>query len=470
MMEELFFEKLIRDRKILQEEQIVQARELKGRYKKTLWEAILSEGWLQEKDVEKILQEVRLFLKNPSASVETAPPKENKRASSPALPPLAEQIQCPQCEKTFGVPKFILAQGKPLQCPNCPHVFRPEDVRPPGDLEKSPSPSRDSKGPEPAEKPSSITELRKPQEEREVSSSPSKESNGEESKKLVIENLPRDTPVGKYRILRKLGEGARGIVYQAEQISMKRNVAIKFLRPGLFSSSGELVEDFKDLLSLWGSLHNPQIIKIIDMGTLGQTLYYVMPFQEGISLDQLLKGKIFSEKKALQMIRDIAEVVGSLHKKGLIHFCLAPTNIFLSPEEELILADLSLASFANKISSVYTPPELKRNPPPSHFSSDIYSLGIIFQQILSRTEEGNLRRFLKPITARMTTQNHKERYPDIPDLMKDLDHPPEETPPETKPPNPPGMAPPEALLTVIFAIIVFTALSMILFLFLKIVF
>ncbi|MBZ0233903.1 MAG: protein kinase, partial [Deltaproteobacteria bacterium] len=136
---------------------------------------------------------------------------------------------------------------------------------------------------------------------------------------------------GRYRVLTKLGEGGMGAVYRGEQISLKRKVAIKVLRPEL-SRDPALVRRFNAEAELVARLSHPHTVNIYDFGQDADgSLFIAMEFLEGRSLRQVMtqEGPL-PPWRALAIARQIAAALADAHGHGIVHRDLKPDNVMLT--------------------------------------------------------------------------------------------------------------------------------------------
>jgi serine/threonine-protein kinase len=135
---------------------------------------------------------------------------------------------------------------------------------------------------------------------------------------------------GRYRILTKLGEGGMGAVYRAEQISLKRTVALKVLRPELSADAG-LVRRFNTEAELAAKLNHPNTVRLYDFGQDADgSLFIAMEYLEGRSLRQLLhKEGAMTPARALAIVDQVCASLGDAHGRGIVHRDLKPDNVML---------------------------------------------------------------------------------------------------------------------------------------------
>ena len=167
---------------------------------------------------------------------------------------------------------------------------------------------------------------------------------------------------GKYIISSTLGQGGFGITYEAEQASLGRKVAVKefFMKEHCnrdeatsqvsvgSEGSRELVEKFRQKFireaKMIAALDNEHIVRIYDVFEENGTAYYVMEFLGGGSLgDGVKAGKAMPEPEAISSIRQIASALSYLHKKGIIHFDVKPSNVLRTEDGKLKLIDFGIS-------------------------------------------------------------------------------------------------------------------------------
>jgi serine/threonine-protein kinase len=200
-------------------------------------------------------------------------------------------------------------------------------------------------------------------------------------------NLLVGQQIPGYQLLEKLGQGSMGIVFKARQLSMNRPVALKVLQPRLATNPKDL-ERFLREAHLAAKLSHHNIVQAIDVGSTGKVHYFVMEYVEGTTIDQQLRmGKRYSERDALEIIRQIAQALDHASSRQLIHRDIKPANIMLTKDGVAKLADLGLAR--QTVGDVlaqdekglvigtpfYIAPEQIRGRDDIDSRADIYSLG-----------------------------------------------------------------------------------------------
>ncbi len=258
----------------------------------------------------------------------------------------------------------------------------------------------------------------------------------------------------KYKIIKVIATGGMATIYKAEQVSLSRMVIIKKLHPHL-ASDIELVKRFEREAKILGRLNHKNIVEIIDFYEENGDYFIVLEYVDGKSLRGLLK-----EVGSLPLhianfiILEIASGLSTAHKNGILHRDIKPGNIMIGNNGIVKISDfgLALALEGTEITEpgvtigtpAYLPPELIKGKKATP-KSDIYSLGILFYEIVTgrspfeganRYETINkiLYKKLPPIhlkqdsenkdismiITRMTRSNPKTRYGNINSIVRDL--------------------------------------------------
>lgn len=149
--------------------------------------------------------------------------------------------------------------------------------------------------------------------------------------------------LGSFELIRKIGEGAMGQVFEAVSPTHSGTVALKVL-PRDLAQDQEFVERFKREIKLMGALHHPHIVELYDAGVAAGYYYISMEFIDGEPLDKRLKreGKL-AEKEALRIAREMAVGLAHAHGKGMIHRDIKPDNVLLAKSGAAKITDFGLA-------------------------------------------------------------------------------------------------------------------------------
>lgn len=198
--------------------------------------------------------------------------------------------------------------------------------------------------------------------------------------------------ISHYKILEKLGAGGMGEVYKAEDLKLKRTVALKFLPP-LLTSDSETKERFIHEAQAASSLDHPNICTIheIDETDNGQ-IFICMDYYEGETLKKKIEQKPLNIEEAIDIATQIAEGLSKSHKKGIIHRDIKPANIIITDESVVKIVDFGLAKLAGQTkltktgttvgTAAYMSPEQVRGEDVNH-GTDIWSLGVVLYEMLT---------------------------------------------------------------------------------------
>ncbi|HTY36027.1 MAG TPA: protein kinase [Bacteroidota bacterium] len=199
------------------------------------------------------------------------------------------------------------------------------------------------------------------------------------------------TRISHYQIIEKLGEGGMGVVYKAQDTSLDRLVALKFL-PNEFSASGTDGSRFFQEARAAASLNHPNICTIHGIEEIDGRKFIVMEFVDGQTLQE--KKSSLSLKQSIDVGIQIAEGLAAAHEKGIVHRDIKPENIMLRKDGRVQIMDFGLARLAGASrltkegttvgTAGYMSPEQIQGMETDH-RSDIFSLGVILFEMFSGT-------------------------------------------------------------------------------------
>ncbi|MFM2419698.1 MAG: hypothetical protein RL385_4421 [Pseudomonadota bacterium] len=225
---------------------------------------------------------------------------------------------------------------------------------------------------------------------------------------------------GRYRILRRIGEGGMGIVYEAEHIVIEKRVGLKVLRED-FSSRPDVVERFRQEAKSASRIGHENIIDISDFGTTDAGAhFFVMELLHGRDLAEELSQKgPLSPERAVSIVSTCARALGAAHEKGIIHRDMKPENIFLctrsAGEDFVKIVDFGIAKMNDvaggagpkltKTGMIFGTPEYMspEQAGAKHLDQrvDIYALGVILFELLTGRVPFTGDSFMGIITAHM---------------------------------------------------------------------
>ncbi|MCJ7565036.1 MAG: protein kinase, partial [Candidatus Aminicenantes bacterium] len=196
---------------------------------------------------------------------------------------------------------------------------------------------------------------------------------------------------GKYRIVEEIGRGGMGVVYKAEDLKLKRLVALKFLPPHLMNSP-ELKERFIIEAQAAAALSHPNICVIHEVGEAEDRSFIAMEYVEGETLrDKIKKGTLKTED-ALDITIQIAAGLGEAHRKGIIHRDIKSANIMVTEKGQAKVMDFGLAKLRGGSSLTksqttlgtvaYMSPEQARGDEVD-LRTDLWSLGVVLYEMLT---------------------------------------------------------------------------------------
>jgi serine/threonine protein kinase len=199
--------------------------------------------------------------------------------------------------------------------------------------------------------------------------------------------------VGNYKIINQLGRGGMAVVYKAHESSLNRIVALKVLSSRL-SEDTEYIKRFQREARAAAQLNHPNIVQIYAIGEEEGIHYFAMEYIKGESLSDVKRktGKM-APKKAIPLIKQVAEALGEAHKAGLVHRDIKPSNIMINAMGRAKVTDFGIAYVSREQtrltqegSIIGTPEYLSPEQCEGRNidgRSDIYSLGVTFYELLT---------------------------------------------------------------------------------------
>jgi predicted Ser/Thr protein kinase len=193
-------------------------------------------------------------------------------------------------------------------------------------------------------------------------------------------------------ILECLGRGGMGVVYKARQKSLGRFVALKLLAPER-EKDPQFAERFAREAQALAQLSHPHIVIVHDFGQTNGYFYLLMEFVDGVNLRQLLRARKLTPREALAIVPPLCEALQFAHDRGIVHRDIKPENLLLDKAGQVKVADFGIAKMLGSETPAeeeniagtpgYMAPEQHATPPQADSRADIYSLGVVFYEMLT---------------------------------------------------------------------------------------
>jgi serine/threonine protein kinase len=204
-----------------------------------------------------------------------------------------------------------------------------------------------------------------------------------------------------------LGQGGMGAVYRARQPALDRWVALKILPPQTSSDAG-FADRFSREARALARLNHPNVVGVYEFGVVDGLHYFIMEYVDGLSLRQVEQAGRISPREALKIIPQICDALQYAHEEGVVHRDIKPENVMLDKKGRVKITDFGLAKILGREAKDlrltgatqalgtphYMAPEQIEHPQAVDHRADIYSLGVVFYEIL--TGELPLGRFAPP--------------------------------------------------------------------------
>jgi len=199
-----------------------------------------------------------------------------------------------------------------------------------------------------------------------------------------------------FEILELLGQGGMGIVYKAKQRSLDRLVALKVMPPDAARDAG-FADRFSREARTLARLQHPNIVGVHDFGVSDGLYYLVMEYVDGANLREAIRSGKLSAREALAIVPQICDALQYAHDQGVVHRDIKPENILLDRAGRVRIADFGLAKIVQRTplemtltrqgqvmgTLHYMAPEQYRTPDAVDHRADIYSLGVVFYEMLT---------------------------------------------------------------------------------------
>jgi WD40 repeat protein len=217
----------------------------------------------------------------------------------------------------------------------------------------------------------------------------------------TAESVPRPEQIGRYHIVRSIGEGGMGVVYLAEQDAPRRTVALKLLRPGCLSPS--LLRRFELEAEVLGRLQHPGIAQVFEAGTAdtgsGPQPFFAMELIVGRPLTEHAAASHLDIRQRLELLAKVCDAVQHAHQKGIIHRDLKPANILVDARGQPKILDFGVARATDAdlratvpetvpgqiigTLAYMSPEQISGDSRELDTRSDVYSLGVVGYELLA---------------------------------------------------------------------------------------
>ena len=210
----------------------------------------------------------------------------------------------------------------------------------------------------------------------------------------TVEELAPKFP--QYELIELLGRGGMGAVYKARQRGLDRLVALKIL-PQRADEDPAFAERFTREARALAKLSHPNIVGIHEFGSTDGLFYLVMEFVDGANLRAAIRAKTTQPRQALAIVSQVCDALQFAHEEGVVHRDIKPENILLDKRGRVKIADFGLAKLlgGNNVDVTltqthqamgtphYMAPEQWEKPQTVDHRADIYSLGVVFYELLT---------------------------------------------------------------------------------------
>ena len=230
-------------------------------------------------------------------------------------------------------------------------------------------------------------------------------------------------PLRGYRLTERIGEGAFGVVFRAQQPQVGREVAIKSIHREL-ANDPDFVRRFEREARLVARLEHPRVVPLYDYWRDSDGAYLVMRFFRGGNLRARIdRADPLGTDEAARTFDQIADALGAAHRQGIVHRDVKPENILLDEEGNAYLSDFGIATdlgeprmshAAAVLSPAYASPEQLRGEPVTQ-ATDVYALGVVLFEMLT-----GRRPFPDAPSGAPTDQDPGVSFPSIGGLRPDL--------------------------------------------------
>ena len=261
---------------------------------------------------------------------------------------------------------------------------------------------------------------------------------------ISLEEVAKAFP--QLEVMDRIGGGGMGVVYKARHRKLDRLVAVKLIRAPETEGDDGFASRFLREARALAKLSHPNIVAVHDFGEAGEFYFLIMEFVDGVDLRRAMDSGGCGPEQALSIVPVICEALQFAHDQGILHRDIKPANILLDKDGTVKIADFGLAKFVEKGEMLtglthaeatlgtpaYMAPEQMERPNTVDHRADIYSLGVVFYEML--TGELPLGRFPEPskksrvnreidgVVMRTLEKEPAERYQSAREMGSEVEH------------------------------------------------
>lgn len=259
----------------------------------------------------------------------------------------------------------------------------------------------------------------------------------------------------RYRLIKELGSGAMGVVWEAEDKQLHRRIALKWVKPHAAGDKGYRTRLFREARAL-AQLHHPNVLAVHDVGEVGDEVYIAMELVDGSTARAWMDADKRSTDELLRVWRDAGRGIAAVHAAGLVHRDIKPENVFVAKDGRVVVGDFGLATGelgetvavtltqtgAVVGTPLYMPPEQLHGDVASP-KGDQFSLAVCFWEALAGKRPfeattiaglavqmlsvpvppAGMDRRIATVLHRGLATEASERWPDVPAMLAALDLP-----------------------------------------------